>query len=128
MSMHSRIELELQMLVFEERENQSTGRKISWSRVGNQQQTQLTFDVVSGNRILNTLRTFSNTDFCDCQWRLLEVKFIYSRHLTFTAKPSSLCVDVKTPSVPLSTKREYIFFHSLIMYHFFLILFPKASK
>ena len=53
---HFHIELELEVLVFEERgENRSTRRKTSQSRDDNQQQTQPTHDAESGNRTLATL-------------------------------------------------------------------------
>ena len=43
------------MLVFEERENQSTRRKISWSKDDNRQQTRPTSDVESATRAWVTL-------------------------------------------------------------------------
>ena len=54
---HFRIELELEVLVFEERgENRCTRRKKSQSRDEiNQQQTQPTYDAESENRTLATL-------------------------------------------------------------------------
>ena len=52
-----------QMLVFEERENQSSQRKTSQSRVGNQQ-TQPTYDAGSGNRTRNTLVGGERTHNC----------------------------------------------------------------
>ena len=43
------------MLVFQEKENRSTLRKTSPSRVENQQQIQLTYDAGLGNRTWDTL-------------------------------------------------------------------------
>ena len=65
MSMHSRIKLDQSsMLVFEERGNWSTQRKISRSRVENQQQTQPTYDTWSGNQTWDTLVGSKHSHHC----------------------------------------------------------------
>ena len=51
----SRSNWNLEMLVFEERENRSTRRETSRSKDENQQQTQPTYDAESGNRTQATL-------------------------------------------------------------------------
>ena len=51
----SRSNWNLEVLVFDERENRSTRRKTSRSRVENQQQTQPTYDAGSENRTRDTL-------------------------------------------------------------------------
>ena len=52
---NSRSNWNLEMLVFEERENRSSRRKTSRSEEENQQQTQPTYDAGSGNRTRDTL-------------------------------------------------------------------------
>ena len=72
--------------------------------------------------------TFSNSDFCDGYGVRKSFLFpVYVLH--FDWQPSSLRAGVRTAGLVLSTKREYIFFFSntVIIFHFTLISFPKAS-
>ena len=73
------------------------------------------------------LGTFSNSDFCngygDQKSVLLPVEVLH-----FGWQPYSLRTDVRTARFTLSTKLEYIFFfHTVIIVHFSIISFPKAS-
>ena len=71
--------------------------------------------------------TFSNSDFCDGYGDRKSVSPPVDV-LHFDWQPSSLRADVRTARFTLSTKREYIFFlHTVIIFHFTLISFPKAS-
>ena len=63
------------MLVFEERENQSTRRKSSWSKDENQQQTQPTHDGESGNQIQFTLVGGKCFHYCTNSLALLSLFF-----------------------------------------------------
>ena len=60
----SRSNWNLEVLVFDERENRSTQRKTSRSRVENQQQTQPTCDAGSGNRTRYTLVGVKRSHHC----------------------------------------------------------------
>ena len=73
---------------------------------------------------MGQLGTFSNADFCDGNGdRKSDLFPVDVLHF-----PSSLCADLRTARLTLSTKREYIVcFHVINIHYFFPIWFPKAS-